>query len=309
MSPLPVTIVSGYLGAGKTTLLNRLLTEPHGRRLTVLVNDFGEIAIDAALIDNADGDTIALANGCMCCSIGDDLFRALDRVLQAHPRPDHLLIETSGVADPGRVARIARAEPELLLHGCAVLVDALNFGRCLADPLLTDTLRRQLAAADLVLVTKTDIVAPGDVGAVAAEIGGIAPHAPWIRTDARLPLLDLLGEFRGGAGEDMRLHHHGREYAGWVWRGPEEADEEGLRALLAEAGGPYRLKGFVKVGGRTMEIQRAGGHFSIRPAQAPQTGGVVALGPAGRFDPVLFERRWRAALRQGAVSSSGSGIG
>ncbi|AVO37149.1 CobW family GTP-binding protein [Pukyongiella litopenaei] len=103
---IPVVIVSGYLGAGKTTLINQFLREPQGLRATVLVNDFGAINIDAALIENADGETIALTNGCACCTIGNDLLGAARRVAEA--RPDLLIVEASGVSEPGRLAMLLR---------------------------------------------------------------------------------------------------------------------------------------------------------------------------------------------------------
>ena len=124
LPPLPVTVIAGYLGAGKTTLVNHLLRHAGGRRLSVLVNDFGKIAIDADLIAARDGDSMTLANGCVCCSIGGDLYRALTRALDRRPRADALVIEASGVAEPARLAEIARAEPDLLLAGIVVLVDA-----------------------------------------------------------------------------------------------------------------------------------------------------------------------------------------
>ena len=103
--PIPLTVVAGFLGAGKTTFINRLLRGGHGRRITVIVNDFGDINIDATLITHRDADVIALSNGCVCCSLGGNLSAALMRVCQAPEPPDHLLIEASGVSDPSPCQR------------------------------------------------------------------------------------------------------------------------------------------------------------------------------------------------------------
>ena len=106
MTRLPVTVVGGYLGAGKTTLLNRLLADTQGRRLAVLVNDFGAVNIDAGLIANRDGETISLVNGCVCCSIGDNLGMTLYDLAERPDGPEHIVIEASGVADPARIAMV-----------------------------------------------------------------------------------------------------------------------------------------------------------------------------------------------------------
>jgi len=121
---LPATVVGGWLGAGKTTLVNHLLRHAGGRRIAVLVNDFGEVSIDADLIEGADGGVLSLAGGCMCCSWGEDLFGTLARVRARDPAPDVLLVETSGVAQPGAVARLLRLAPGIQVEAVVVLVDA-----------------------------------------------------------------------------------------------------------------------------------------------------------------------------------------
>jgi G3E family GTPase len=143
-TPIPLTVIGGYLGAGKTTLINHLLREAGGRQLTVLVNDFGELEIDAALIEARHGDTISLSNGCICCAVGDRLVSALMQIGRRARPPDQLVIETSGIADPRRVAQIGTAGRRFALHGIVVVVDPLEARARLADPYVGETVRRQL---------------------------------------------------------------------------------------------------------------------------------------------------------------------
>jgi G3E family GTPase len=156
--PIPVTVIGGYLGAGKTTLVNELLAGDHGRRLAVLVNDFGEVNIDAALIEAHEGGTVSLANGCVCCSIQDSLGDALDQVLALEPPPDQILIEASGIADPGKVANYGRGWPGCRLDAVVVLVDAETIRARAADQFVGELVVRQLSTADLLVITKTDLV-------------------------------------------------------------------------------------------------------------------------------------------------------
>ena len=154
MTPLPLSVIGGFLGAGKTTLINRLLTADHGLRLAVLVNDFGAINIDASLLKSARKDTIELTNGCVCCTMSGDLFYAIGDMLDRTPRPDHVIVEASGIADPARIAAVALAERDLRYAGIVTVVDALNFPRYLADPRIADQVRAQITCADLLAVSK-----------------------------------------------------------------------------------------------------------------------------------------------------------
>ncbi|MEZ5227001.1 MAG: GTP-binding protein [Acidimicrobiales bacterium] len=153
---VPVTLIGGILGSGKTTLLNRLLADAGGRRLVVLVNDVGDLAIDATPISSVRDDVIELTNGCVCCSMTDGLGEALRDDSAIAARPDHDLVELSGVAEPHRVAPWA-STPGFRLDAIVVCVDAERIGHQLADRWLADTVRAQLPA-DLIVLTKTDLV-------------------------------------------------------------------------------------------------------------------------------------------------------
>lgn len=158
MSKIPLTVLSGFLGSGKTTILNHLLHNPHGRRITAIVNDFGALNIDKEIIARSHNNQIELANGCVCCSLGDDLIRALVMTLKQEPAPDHIIIEASGVADPARIAAFAAVDRTLSLDGIICCIDGTAFAAHRADTYLQDTMERQVTAAHIFLLTKRDLI-------------------------------------------------------------------------------------------------------------------------------------------------------
>lgn len=159
LPPLPVVVVGGWLGAGKTTLVNHLLRHAGGRRVAVLVNDFGDVAIDADLIAaeaDASAGVLALSGGCLCCSFGDDLVGTLNTLARRDPAPDVVLIELSGVALPAAVVRTAKLAAAVQVEGTLVLADVGSVRERAADAYVGDTVRQQLADADWVLLTQGD---------------------------------------------------------------------------------------------------------------------------------------------------------
>lgn len=295
---LPLCVIGGFLGAGKTTLLNHWLREARGRRIAVLVNDFGALNIDAGLIAAASGDTIALTNGCVCCQIGDDLSRALIQVLESATPFDAVVIEASGVSDPWRIAQLGLADPGLALEGVIVLVDAGAVLDQSRDPLLADTLERQLRAAGLVVVNKIDRVTPDELARVHEWLSSTTGRTPRLdTTQAQVPisLLDgpaLPGERMSHDGCAHDAHDHGEIFDTWSARPARVFSAGALREWLRDApAGLLRLKGWLRTGeAEWSEIQFAGRHASVRRTEAPADGAaVVAIGLRGRLPVAALE--------------------
>lgn len=303
---LPLTVITGYLGAGKTTLVNHILRHADGRRIMVLVNDFGDIAIDTGLIESQDGDTLTLANGCICCSMGGDLFYALSDALDRQPRPDHLLIEASGVADPKRISETARAEPELRLDGTIALADAAGFEGLMADALIRSSLVHQIAAADLIVISKSDLLTSEDLSRLKKQIVALAPDARLLEASfGRVPLEVLLGSMSSSEAEEILQvcidHDHADDheslYLRWSMQRDVCYDAQVLRSLLeALPADLLRLKGFVQLNADEgwVLVQVVGQRVEIVPLQVKPEGltqtNLVAIGLKGRMDPAELDR-------------------
>jgi G3E family GTPase len=162
--PIPVTVLTGFLGAGKTTLLNRILTRNHGRRIAVIENEFGEIGIDNELVVDADEEIFEMNNGCICCTVRGDLIRILGNLARRRDKFDYVLVETTGLADPGPVAQTFFVDEEVRAHfrldGIVTVVDAKHAWIHLDD---TRECQEQIAFADRILINKTDLATQGDL--------------------------------------------------------------------------------------------------------------------------------------------------
>jgi G3E family GTPase len=231
---IPVTVLTGYLGAGKTTLLNRILSEPHGQKFAVIVNEFGEIGIDNDLVVGADEEVFEMNNGCICCTVRGDLVRIIDGLMRRKGKFDAIIVETTGLADPAPVAQTFFVDENVgrktKLDAVVTVADAKWLNERLKD---APEAKNQIAFADVILLNKTDLVKPQELAEVEARIRAINPYAKLHKTErCSIPVPEVLGrnafdldriltiepEFLEGNGHDHDHdhdhHHHDHDHHG-----------------------------------------------------------------------------------------------
>ena len=301
-TPIPVIVIGGYLGVGKTTLVNHLLRHAQNarQRIAVLVNDFGEIDIDADLIEGQDGAVLSLAGGCVCCSFGADLVGALQTVTQRLPKPDIVLVETSGVALPGAVARSAKLANGFNVLGIVVVADAGTLRERAADRYVGDTVTQQLRDADLLILNKIDTVneegrasvidwlqrAVDDTPVVSVENASVPPEILLnLRTDSGpAGLTQLPGGRIAAIG-----HEASRLFESRVLTFASPTSVTALAVALTTAGsGVLRAKGMLtdSGSGNRVVLQVVGTRWTTH--LAPQTDGnvdgrIVVIGLCGQL--------------------------
>jgi G3E family GTPase len=191
---IPVTVLTGYLGAGKTTLLNRILSENHGKKYAVIVNEFGEIGIDNDLIIGADEEVFEMNNGCICCTVRGDLVRIMEGLMKRRGKFDAIIVETTGLADPAPVAQTFFVDEDVQKNARLDAVVTVADAKWLADRLKdAPEAKNQIAFADVIVLNKTDLVSKGELSEVEARIRGINPYAKLHRTErCNVALSDVL---------------------------------------------------------------------------------------------------------------------
>ncbi|WP_245819040.1 CobW family GTP-binding protein [Marivita hallyeonensis] len=286
-----MTVISGYLGAGKTTFINQLLAGDHGLRLMIIVNDFGAINIDAALLASKDEDTIALTNGCVCCTMGSDLFLALGDALDRRPRPDHLIVEASGVADPSRIATAAQAEPDMRYAGILTLVDGQEFDALARDPLIGPQVRNQVSKADLVVITKQ---VSDNLETCLVEL----TSAPILQEPHLYAVFKLMLSDPVPATVPERAARH-PDYTAWVSQEVAGIDKTALHhALARRPTGLFRVKGLVvDSAGAKWGVQVVGQNIEITPNTGSAPPALVGIGLRERVDLAEVEAWWASVTK------------
>jgi G3E family GTPase len=272
-SPIPVVIIGGYLGSGKTTLINHCLQNGLSNA-AIIVNDFGDINIDASLISQCSSDTLELTNGCICCSIGESLADTFFAILDRRQLPELIVVETSGVSDPSAVAAYGYIKG-LTNAGILVLVDALQAVSTFNQPFIKNSFERQIRAAHVLAITKTDVASVADIEATEDLLRQLAPTTPIIQASATalVQMIDMPAPTAVPPSAPSQDHQLSRSTHSF----DSDTTASDVRAFLENlAPQVIRVKGIVELADTSrVLVQKTGPHLSITPTSLPSTGLVL----------------------------------
>ena len=282
---VPVTILTGFLGSGKTTLLNRILTEEHGKRIAVIENEFGEVGIDQGLVINADEEVFEMSNGCICCTVRGDLIRVLGNLMKRRDKFDYVLVETTGLADPGPVAQTFFMDDEIgsefALDGIVTLVDAAHIDQQLGR---SDESTEQVAFADVLVLNKTDLVSSESIDELESRLREMNRMARLVRSErANVPVETVLnlGAFDLDQALERRPTFLEPEYP-FEWTGVYSLEPGRYELSLDEGPDPNMSLVAVMDQGTDDEALRDGAEWCVRryaePAKAIAPGDAIPAG-------------------------------